>query len=71
MSSNQCQGCQAGWELEEHKPLPKGSKPMYFHLVKGGYEGEKVLCTKNQYEPDNEADSDGNPATSKTPRRVC
>lgn len=46
---NQCQGCQAGWEIEEFKPWPKGSKPIYFHRVEGGYKGEKIVCTKYQY----------------------
>ena len=47
---NQCQGCQAGWELEPHNPWPKGSKKMAFHSVKGGYEGEKIFCTKDRYD---------------------
>lgn len=46
---NQCQGCQAGWPLEAHKPWPKGSKGMAFHRVAGGYKGEKSLCTKSDY----------------------
>ncbi len=46
---NQCQGCQAGWPTEKHKPWPVGSKPMEFHLVEGGYKGEKVFCTKERY----------------------
>ncbi len=46
---NQCQGCQAGWPAEIHKPWPKGSKTIAFHNVIGGYKGEKVLCTKDRY----------------------
>ena len=34
-SKNQCQGCQAGWEIEEHKLWPKGSRKIYFHKVEG------------------------------------
>ena len=47
---NQCQGCQAGWPTEEHKPWPKGSKPIIFHKVVGGYKNEKCVCTKRDYE---------------------
>ena len=36
---NQCQGCQAGW------PLERG-----MHIVRGGYPGERCLCTKKDYE---------------------
>jgi hypothetical protein len=46
---NQCQGCQAGWKIKEHKPWPKGSKPMNFHIVEGGYKGELLFCTKDRY----------------------
>lgn len=49
-SVNQCQGCQAGWPLIEHKPWPKGSKTMYFHLVVGGYKNERAFCSKARYE---------------------
>ncbi|QSM00632.1 hypothetical protein [Oceanospirillum phage vB_OliS_GJ44] len=48
-SKNQCQGCQSGWEIEEHRPWPKGSKIMYFHKVPGGYKHEKVMCTSKYY----------------------
>lgn len=46
---NQCQGCQAGWPIEKHFPWPKGSKPMLFHRVVGGYRGERSVCTKREY----------------------
>ena len=46
---NQCQGCQAGWPIEKHAPWPKGSKSMNFHSVVGGYDGEKLFCTKHRY----------------------
>jgi len=49
MIENQCQGCQAGWKTEAHNPWPKGSKPMVFHFVEGGYKGERVICTKDKY----------------------
>ncbi|MCP5004581.1 MAG: hypothetical protein GY941_11690 [Planctomycetes bacterium] len=45
--SNQCQGCQAGWKVKKHNPWPKGSKPMYFHIVEGGYDGELCVCTRD------------------------
>lgn len=44
--ANQCQGCQAGWDLVEHKPWPKDSEIIQMHKVEGGYEGELVVCTK-------------------------
>jgi hypothetical protein len=49
MAKNQCQGCQTGWELEKHNPWPKGSPPMYFHIVEDGYKGERIVCTQNKY----------------------
>ena len=49
-NNNQCQGCQAGWPIEEHNPWPKNSKPMKFHLVVGGYKDEKSFCTKKDYD---------------------
>ena len=48
---NQCQGCQAGWPIEQHKPWPKGSKSISFHYVQGGYKNEQVVCTKDRYNP--------------------
>lgn len=45
---NQCQGCQAGWEIVS-KALFKGWQPMDFHIVKDGYEGEIASCTKHMY----------------------
>ena len=52
---NQCQGCQAGWPTKEHKPWPKASKAMVFHLVQGRHEGAMVMCTKDRYkEPVND-----------------
>lgn len=47
--TNQCQGCQKGWKKETHKPWPKGSMTMDFHIVEGGYAGEKVVCTRRDY----------------------
>lgn len=47
--NNQCQGCQAGWPTVEHKPWPKWTPVMIFHIVKGGYKGERVMCTKDRY----------------------
>ena len=54
-NSNQCQGCQAGWPTEEHRPWPPSwqvdkTKTITFHVVVGGYEGEKCVCTKSKYE---------------------
>ena len=40
---NQCQGCQAGWEVV---------KSVYgdlLHRVEGGYKNEVVGCTKDRY----------------------
>ena len=50
--ANQCQWCQAGWETEKHKPWPKGSKTIIFNIVKGGYKGEKCVCTAYRYGTD-------------------
>lgn len=47
--SNQCQGCQAGWPIERHKPWPKGSQEIVFHFVQGGYKGERIVCTADSY----------------------
>lgn len=47
---NQCQGCHAGWPVKEHHPWPKGSQPIKFHEVKGGYKGELVVCTAYQHD---------------------
>lgn len=57
--TNQCQGCQAGWPIEQHKPWPPNWQPdtiktIAFHIVVGGYEGEKCLCTKHLYGEDDE-----------------
>lgn len=47
----ECKGCDRGWERVRHKPWPEGSKPMYFHKVKGGREGELFFCTQSQHQP--------------------
>ena len=47
--SNQCQGCQAGWEVEESKLIGSDGKPLLFHVVRGGYPGEMAICTKHHY----------------------
>lgn len=46
---NQCQGCQAGWPIEESKLRVQGANKFPVHAVKGGYKGEKVICTKSRY----------------------
>ena len=45
---NQCQGCQAGWELRRYtfKGFEGGSLD---HLVPGGYPGETVGWTRSLY----------------------
>lgn len=48
-SKNQCQGCQAGWKIEEQKPQHKCGKTVRFHIVHGGYKHEKVMCTSQDY----------------------
>ena len=49
---NQCQGCQAGWELyKAFSPIKEGHYRMV-HIVKGGYPGERVACTAHRYKED-------------------
>jgi hypothetical protein len=45
MSANQCMGCQSGWPFKWHAE----GAPAY-HVVVGGYPGERVACTKNLYD---------------------
>ena len=48
---NQCQGCTAGWEEVRPKLWhSSGKSKIIFHNVKGGYKGEKIVCTKKDYE---------------------
>lgn len=51
-SSNQCQGCQAGW------PAVDVGVGVMLHTVVGGYQGEKVLCTKDNYTEDKASSGD-------------
>ena len=47
---NQCQGCQDGWLIRELSDF-------LIHEVAGGYEGEFVVCTKDLYTDQLEADN--------------
>jgi hypothetical protein len=38
---NQCMGCQAGWPFKW---------PGDYHVVVGGYPGERIWCTRNTYD---------------------
>lgn len=49
---NQCQGCQAGWPIIT-RTFPFG-RHVEFHVVIGGYDGERCSCTKHLYESDSE-----------------
>lgn len=46
---NQCQGCQAGWELRRYTLKGISKVGPLQHLVSGGYPGERVACTRDLY----------------------
>lgn len=48
-TTNQCQGCQANWPLIAIDVTGAGKHFVEMHLVKEGYKGEKVSCTRNLY----------------------
>lgn len=49
MPNNQCQGCQAGWKVETLDIGFDDLENIEVHVVEGGYDGEKIICTKHDY----------------------